>query len=114
MIKSVIRLKAFVLGNLALAFGLAFLGLTIVAASMLAGQCYAWLKHGYWEPYPVLNLLLDLKLGVPKAPRLSAVPKLTDLILSLPAMACLAAAAGLCFLIGGFLMRLANPGLHKG
>jgi hypothetical protein len=114
VIKFIIKLKFFVLGNLALGFGLGFLALTIVAASMLAGQCYVWLKHGYWEPYPVLNLLLDLKLGVPKAPQLPAVQKMADLILSLPATACLAAAAGLCFVIGGFLMRLANPGLHKG
>lgn len=111
MINFIIRLKAYVLGNLALGFGLAFLGLIIVAASMLAGQCYVWLKHGYWEPYPVLNLLLDLKLGVPKAP--PAVQKISDFVLALPATAFLAAAAGLCFLIGGFLMRLANAGLGK-
>ena len=113
MIDFIIKLKTFVLGNLALAFGLVFLGLTIVAALMLAAQCYVWLKHGYWEPYPVSNLLLDLNLGVPKASHFPTVQKIGDFVLSLPATACLAAAAGLCFLIGGFLMRLANPGLGK-
>ncbi len=109
MIGFIIRLKTFVLGNLAFAFGLAFLGLTIVAALMFGGQCYVGLKHGYWEPYPVLNLLLDLNLGAPKALNFPTVQKISDFVLSLPATACLAAAAALCFWIGGFLMRLANP-----
>jgi hypothetical protein len=113
MIGYMTKLKRLVLGKLPLTFGLAFLGLMIVAALMLAGQCYVWFKYGYWEPYSLSGLLLDLELGVPKAPRFAAVQKTIDLVLSLPATACLAAAAALCFLIGGFFTKLANRELGE-
>jgi len=102
------RLKAFILGNLAIAFGLAFLGLMIVVGSMLAGQCFVWLKHGYWEPYSLLSLLLDLQLGVPEAPHVPAIQEIRNFVLAWPATACLAGVAALCFLIGRFLTKFAD------
>ena len=102
------RFMASILGNLAVAFGLAFVGLMIVAGSMFAGQCFVWWKHGYWEPYSLSSLLLDLQLGVPEAPHAAAIQEIRNFVLSWPATVCLAGIAGLCFLIGRFLMKLAD------
>lgn len=102
------RFKASILGNLALAFGLAFLGLMIIAGSMVAGQSVVWWKHGYWEPYSLSSLLLDLQLGVPEAPHLPAIQGIMNFVLSWPATTCLAGIAALCFLIGRLLTKLAE------
>jgi hypothetical protein len=103
-----IRFRAFILGNLAVTFGVTCLVLIIVAALMLAGQCFVWLKYGYWEPYPLSSLLIDSKLGLPRAPRLWTIQKIADFVLSWPATACLAGAAGVCFAMGKLLTELAG------
>ena len=102
------RLKSLIFGNLAVTFGVVCLGLIIVAALMFAGQCFVWLKHGYWEPYPLSSLLTDLGLGWPRAVRDQTLQEMINFALSCSAALCLAVAASLCFLTGKLLADLAG------
>jgi hypothetical protein len=107
--RSMTRLKASILESLAAILAVACVALIIVAALMLAAQCFVWLRYGYWEPYSVSNLLVDLKLGLPGKPRVPILRQPIGLLAALPASACLAGIAGLCFIAGRLLTDLAGP-----
>jgi hypothetical protein len=102
------KLKASVYGKLGSAFMLAFGGLLLGAAAKLIAQSIFWLKNGFWQPYSILNLLIDIGSDLPSTPNLLGVQRIIDDVLSWPALVGLGVSAGLCLLIGAYFLVLAE------